>query len=115
MSNLAEQFRLLANDAFELWDNDKDMKVGKLLRAMTGLNGYRPDVDGFRADLVRVDLENERLRAALRHMLKKRIPEATNEVIEFSIQQCAEGLFDEAHAVSLQDHVAIQVVEKAAR
>ena len=42
-----ERLRTLARDAYEAWDNDRDSKVGKLLRAM--LDGkfcatYRPDL-----------------------------------------------------------------------
>lgn len=39
--------RALAKDAYEAWDNDRDAKVGKLLRAMLDANfrkQYRPDL-----------------------------------------------------------------------
>ena len=42
-----ERLHTLARDAYESWDNDKDAKVGKLLRAMldeTFCTQYRPDL-----------------------------------------------------------------------
>jgi hypothetical protein len=42
-----ERLHTLARDAYESWDNDKDAKVGKLLRAMlneTFCAQYRPDL-----------------------------------------------------------------------
>jgi hypothetical protein len=43
---------LLADEMFEEWDRDNDMRVGKMLRALSGnLPGYRADIDQFRAAL----------------------------------------------------------------
>jgi hypothetical protein len=42
-----ERLRTLARDAYEAWDNDRDGKVGKLLRAMIDKKfcaTYRPDL-----------------------------------------------------------------------
>jgi hypothetical protein len=42
-----KRLRALANAAFEAWDSDRDMKVGKLLHAMIDVDfcaGYRPDL-----------------------------------------------------------------------
>jgi hypothetical protein len=38
--------RKIAAEAFDYWDSDQDMKVGKILRALAGeLPGYRADID----------------------------------------------------------------------
>lgn len=38
--------RKIAAEAFSYWDRDQDMKVGKILRALSGeLPGYRADID----------------------------------------------------------------------
>lgn len=42
-----QRLRSLARDAYEAWDNDRDAKVGKLLRAMLDdafCKTYRPDL-----------------------------------------------------------------------
>lgn len=57
---LMRDMRVYAEETFQLWDKDKDMKVGKRLRAMAGdLRGYDKittdfndflDREGWRSD-----------------------------------------------------------------
>lgn len=39
----------IADEAFEAWDKDNDMRCGKMLRALSDpkLKGYRPDIDAI--------------------------------------------------------------------
>lgn len=38
----------IAIEAFTAWDSDKDMRVGKILRALSGeMPGYRADIDAL--------------------------------------------------------------------
>ena len=41
----------IADEAFEAWDKDRDMRVGKILRALgdPNMKGYRADIDAIHA------------------------------------------------------------------
>ena len=44
----------IADEAFVLWDADKDMKVGKMLRALAGqMPRYRADIDKIHAAIAK--------------------------------------------------------------
>ena len=48
----SERMKELTEEAFQRWDADEDMKLGKLLKAMSGhLPGYLPDIDEFHTAL----------------------------------------------------------------
>jgi hypothetical protein len=50
---LLKSARDLAKEAFDAWDSDQDMKVGKILRALSGeLPGYRADTDLINAAII---------------------------------------------------------------
>jgi hypothetical protein len=43
---LLQSVKSIAAEAFGYWDDDQDMKVGKILKALSGdLPGYRADID----------------------------------------------------------------------
>ncbi|MCK9558190.1 MAG: hypothetical protein M0R50_09150 [Candidatus Cloacimonetes bacterium] len=46
LRKLLKSVKYIATEAFCFWDNDQDMKVGKILKALSGeLPGYRVDID----------------------------------------------------------------------
>jgi len=58
-----DRLRTLAKDAYDAWQNDRDMRVGKLLLAMTDTefsHMYRPDLGS------NVELSRRRLRRSAR-------------------------------------------------
>lgn len=49
---LSAKMQQIAGEAWDAWDKDDDSRVGKLLMALAGKRGIRPDLDKLR-DLVR--------------------------------------------------------------
>lgn len=45
----------IAEQAHDYWDADQDAKVGKILKALGGWAGYRPDVDALHAAIARIE------------------------------------------------------------
>lgn len=57
---IAERVNALANELYNEWDHDNDMRVGKLLMALLGeIPGYRNDIDELLKDLEAVDGESK--------------------------------------------------------
>jgi hypothetical protein len=47
-ADMAQKITKIAQEMFDHWDSDNDMKVGKMLKALSGnLVGYRQDIDGI--------------------------------------------------------------------
>ena len=91
---LAEQHRAITTELFELWDSDQDMKVGKILRALSGSTGYRPDIDALNIRMVQVELENARLLKALRESLNLQFKGVGDAAIELAIKLTLEGHYE---------------------
>jgi hypothetical protein len=52
--SLLKSVQSIAAEALRHWDNDEDMKVGKMLRALSGkLPGYRIDTDIINAAITK--------------------------------------------------------------
>lgn len=50
-----QSVKLIAEEAREHWDKDRDMKVGKILIALSGaVKYYRPDIDKIHEALAKV-------------------------------------------------------------
>jgi protein involved in temperature-dependent protein secretion len=46
LQRLLKSTRNIAKEAFGAWDSDNDMRVGKILNALSGgIPGYRSDID----------------------------------------------------------------------
>lgn len=67
----------IALDAYKAWDSDQDMRVGKILRALSGgMPNYRADIDSL---LYAREQSDSREIHALEHRIKQ---------LEWSLRQC---------------------------
>jgi protein involved in temperature-dependent protein secretion len=56
LQRLLKSVHSVAGEAFDAWDSDNDMRVGKILNALSGgIPGYRSDIDEIVEAVLQID------------------------------------------------------------